>query len=131
MSNSHISYSKSGKGVFGMSSICMTFVPLRSLTTEANAIQKELFESIEAGIAANKYSPVLQKQFKVQLDHIRRNKPSCELVLTQTLTSKPSMTFFANIDIILFTLFKNYQSLEKSTSLWHACWTTPYLVALL
>lgn len=85
-----MSFSKSGKGVFGMSSICMTFVPLASISSNSLALQQRLYDSIEAGIVAKKFSPALQKQFKVQLEHIKAQDPSCELVLTQACSSKPS-----------------------------------------
>ncbi|EIM79982.1 alcohol oxidase [Stereum hirsutum FP-91666 SS1] len=82
---------KSGKGVFGMSSICMTFVPLASISSNSQALQQRLYDSIEAGIVAKKFSSALQKQFKVQLEHIKAQDPSCELVLTQACSSKPNL----------------------------------------
>lgn len=85
-----MSFSKSGKGVFGMASICMTFVPLASICKDSEVLQQRLYDSIEAGIAAKKFSLALQKQLKVQLEHIKAQEPSCELVLTQACSSKPS-----------------------------------------
>ena len=73
-----------------MSSICMTFVPLCAISPDAKSLQDNLKESIRAGIAADKYSPALQKQFNIQLAHIDAQEPSCEVVLTQGFGSKPS-----------------------------------------
>ncbi|KAI0043713.1 GMC oxidoreductase [Auriscalpium vulgare] len=82
---------KSGQGVFGMSSICMTFVPLSSISQDYQALQRELTQSIESGIREGKFSPALQKQFSIQLEHIKLQEPSCEIVLTQTFSSKPKL----------------------------------------
>lgn len=82
--------SKLGKGVFGMTSSCMTFVPLAAISPEEESLHKNLKESIRAGIAANECPPALQKQLQIQLDRIRDKEPSCELVLAPGFTSQPS-----------------------------------------
>ena len=76
-----------------MSSICMTFVPLASISPDADTLQDSLRESIKAGMAAGKYSAALEKQFQIQLRHIDAKEPSCEIVLTQTFSTKPSKVF--------------------------------------
>ncbi|KAJ7235387.1 alcohol oxidase [Mycena rebaudengoi] len=83
-------YQLHGKGVFGMAPTAMTFVPLASISPDSAALQKSLAESIEAGRASGKYSVALQKQFKVQLAHIAKKEPSCELILAQTFRSYPN-----------------------------------------
>ncbi|THH20178.1 hypothetical protein EW146_g1129 [Bondarzewia mesenterica] len=82
---------KEGKGVFGMSVICMTFIPLSSISPDAKTIQMALAASMQAGFASKKYLPALMKQYEVQLDHIRDQEPSCEIVLSPRFTSRPKL----------------------------------------
>lgn len=73
-----------------MSSACMTFVPLLAISEDAREIQAKLSNTIQAGIEAGKYSPALKKQFDIQLQHIKDQEPSCEMVCTQAFGSRPS-----------------------------------------
>ncbi|THH14071.1 hypothetical protein EW146_g6219 [Bondarzewia mesenterica] len=82
---------KEGKGVFGMSVICMTFVPLSSISPDSKSIQMALAASMQAGFASKKYPPALMKQYKVQLGHIHDQEPSCEIVLSPRFTSRPKL----------------------------------------
>ncbi|KAI0066612.1 alcohol oxidase [Artomyces pyxidatus] len=84
-------YQKTGTGAFGMSSACMTFVPLLAISEDAREIQAKLSNTIQAGIEAGKYSPALKKQFDIQLQHIKDQEPSCEMVCTQAFGSRPKL----------------------------------------
>ncbi|KAI0313070.1 alcohol oxidase [Amylostereum chailletii] len=84
-------YKNGGTSVFGMSSICMTFLPLSSFSSNASALQDDLRKSIKAGVDANKFSPALQKQYKIQLEHLDKKEPSCEVVCVQGYGSTPNL----------------------------------------
>ncbi|THH14920.1 hypothetical protein EW146_g5484 [Bondarzewia mesenterica] len=66
-------------------------VPLSSISPDSKSIQMTLAASMQAGFASNKYPAALMKQYKVQLDHIRDQEPSCEIVLSPRFTSRPKL----------------------------------------
>lgn len=73
-----------------MSFACMTFFPLANATPAADDIYRDLEKSISAGIAANRYSQGLQKQYKLQLESIQRGDPVCEILMGQSYAASPN-----------------------------------------
>ncbi|KAI0314824.1 alcohol oxidase [Amylostereum chailletii] len=83
---------ESGKGVYGMATTCMTFVPLSSISPDAEALQQRKLEAdITARIKSGEYSPALEKQLTVQLEHIKAQEPTCELVLANRFSTFPKL----------------------------------------
>ncbi|KAJ7449285.1 alcohol oxidase [Mycena latifolia] len=80
-------YQTSGKGVFGMSTISMAFVPLASVSPAWDSIQSSLAESIEQ-ISSGRVPSGLQKQYQIQLDQIKDREPSCEFVLVPNFRTR-------------------------------------------
>lgn len=72
-----------------MAPSCMTFAPIGKVTPVAKEICNELKETIEAGIAAGRYSPGLQKQYKLQLQKLEENEYLFETVLAQGFNTGP------------------------------------------
>ncbi|EIM88744.1 alcohol oxidase [Stereum hirsutum FP-91666 SS1] len=83
---------KEGKGVFGTSISCMTFVPLAAISPDAETIQKQLKDSMQNDFQSGKLSAALKKQYEVQLQHIQHKEPSCELICAQGFFSCGSPT---------------------------------------
>ena len=84
-------YSKSsGKGILATSTICMTFVPLSSVSPSYKELQNELTGSLRSSASNGKYTASVQKQHMVQLEHIKKQNPSCEQVLVQGAIEFPS-----------------------------------------
>ncbi|KAH9053670.1 alcohol oxidase [Lactarius vividus] len=69
--------------VFDMTINLMSFAPLSTITPEAPALQDKYLASIRARIDSGGYPPGLRKQYEVQLEHIKAQIPSCELMLVQ------------------------------------------------
>ncbi|KAL0563879.1 hypothetical protein V5O48_018181, partial [Marasmius crinis-equi] len=82
-------YRKEGKGVYGMSVVCMTFVPLAKISPAYDKLQQSLKDLIQAKAASGAFSEGLLKQYEVQLQQIKNREPSCEFVLSPRFTSKP------------------------------------------
>ena len=75
-------HSRAGKeSVFDTSPNLLTFAPLSSITPEAQALQDKYLASIRARIDSGSYPPGLRKQYELQLEHIKAQLPSCELML--------------------------------------------------
>lgn len=68
----------------------MTLVPLSSISPDAEAIQNNLYASIEEQIRSEALSQGLKKQYSAQLEHIYRKEPSCEVLFAQGPFSGPS-----------------------------------------
>ncbi|KJA23939.1 GMC oxidoreductase [Hypholoma sublateritium FD-334 SS-4] len=79
-----------GKGAMAMSFASMTFFPLAKATPAADDMYRDLEKSISAGIAANRYSQGLQKQYKLQLESIQRGDPVCEILMAQSYAASPN-----------------------------------------
>uniref|UniRef100_A0A0W0G3U5 Glucose-methanol-choline oxidoreductase N-terminal domain-containing protein n=1 Tax=Moniliophthora roreri TaxID=221103 RepID=A0A0W0G3U5_MONRR len=78
---------KTGKNsVFGLGLTSVTFVPLSSFTPDAASLQEKLVESVRSKSA----SPGLTKQLEIQLEHIKAQEPSCELLVGPTFNSEPN-----------------------------------------
>ncbi|KAI9439676.1 alcohol oxidase [Lactarius indigo] len=69
--------------VFDMAINLMSFVPLSTITPEAQALQDKYLAPIRARIDSGEYPPGLRKQYEVQLEHIKAQIPSCEFMLAQ------------------------------------------------
>lgn len=61
----------------------MTFVPLAAISPDAETIQERLKDSMQKDFLSGKLSAALKKQYEVQLTHIQRKEPSCELICPQ------------------------------------------------
>lgn len=83
-----------------MAAVCTTFVPLKTISPDAVAVQGALYKSIEAGISANKYPKGLKKQYEIQLEHIKNAEPSCELIGFPGLLSFPSTWLMSHHELI-------------------------------
>ncbi|KAI0306215.1 alcohol oxidase [Multifurca ochricompacta] len=71
------------KGVFDIATYLMAFMPLSAITPDAQGLQKKYLASIQARIAAGDYPSGLKKQYQLQLDHIKAEIPSHELIVMQ------------------------------------------------
>ncbi|PPQ82838.1 LOW QUALITY PROTEIN: hypothetical protein CVT25_009213 [Psilocybe cyanescens] len=80
-----------GKGVFGMGLSMMSMLPLDKISPNAQAIYADLEKSLAEGIAANKYSPLYQKQFKLQLQSLKNGQANCETLLAQAAAPIPGI----------------------------------------
>lgn len=59
----------------------LMFAPLESLTSDAANINDTYLTAIEAGIKNGKYPAGLQKQYAIQLERIKKQQPSCEILV--------------------------------------------------
>ncbi|KAJ7708735.1 GMC oxidoreductase [Mycena rosella] len=75
-------YKTSGKGVFATCPASIAFVPLASISPASEALQKSVFESINAAVSSQQISPGLRKQYLLQLEHLKEKQPSCEFILS-------------------------------------------------
>jgi hypothetical protein len=66
---------------FDMAANVMSFAPLSTFTSEAQALQDKYLASIRARIDSGSYPSGLRKQYEVQLEHVEAQLPSCELIL--------------------------------------------------
>ena len=86
------------KTVFDMAINLMSFAPLSNFTPEARALQDKYLASIRARIDSGSYTPGLRKQYEVQLEHIKAQIPSCEVMFVQaysTVRRKPKQNDLA------------------------------------
>lgn len=74
-----------GKGIFDMKSSLMTFVPLSAISPDAQTLQEKYLASIRARIDIGDCPPGLQKQYKLQLEHIEAQIPSHEMTVMQSI----------------------------------------------
>ncbi|KAK7035344.1 hypothetical protein VNI00_011875 [Paramarasmius palmivorus] len=72
--------------VFGLGLTSITFVPLSSFSSDAVSLQDKLTESVRSKSAI----PGLSKQLEIQLQHIKDQEPSCELLVGPTFNSEPN-----------------------------------------
>jgi len=68
-------------GLFTMYILGLMFAPLESLTSDAANINDTYLTAIEAGIKNGKYPAGLQKQYAIQLERIKKQQPSCEILV--------------------------------------------------
>lgn len=67
--------------VFDTAANLMAFVPLSAITPEARDLQDKYLASIRTRIDSRSYPPGLRKQYEVQLEHLKAQIPSCEVML--------------------------------------------------
>jgi len=63
----------------------MTFVPLSAISPDAQTLQEKYLASIRARIDIGDCPPGLQKQYKLQLEHIEAQIPSHEMTIMQSI----------------------------------------------
>src|SRR5260221_697461 len=73
------------KGLFDMKPALMSFVPLSAISLDAQVLQEKYLVSIQARIDAEDCPRGLQKQYKLQLEHIKAQAPSHEILLLQSI----------------------------------------------
>ncbi|KAJ7141629.1 alcohol oxidase [Mycena filopes] len=83
-------YKLHGTGVCGMAPICMTFVPLASVSPDAPRIIESLKEWIKVETDTGRISPARLKQLAIHLDHSEKQEPEIEMVLGQAFNSQPN-----------------------------------------
>ncbi len=72
------------KSLFDMKATLLTFVPLPALSPDAQGVQEKYLASIQARIDAEDCPPGLRKQYKLQLEHIKAQIPSHEIIFLQS-----------------------------------------------
>ncbi|KAF9475232.1 alcohol oxidase [Pholiota conissans] len=80
-----------GKGVLAMVPTAISFLPLDIISPDAEALQQKLKKTIDEGIKSGRYSPTLQKQFKLQLESIDRGHPHVEVLLAHGFITAPDV----------------------------------------
>ncbi|KAJ7141591.1 alcohol oxidase [Mycena filopes] len=83
-------YKLHGTGVCGMAPICMTFVPLATISPDASSIIESLNDWIKVETDAGRMSPARLKQLTIHLDHSEKQEPEIEMVLSQAFNSQPN-----------------------------------------
>jgi hypothetical protein len=66
----------------------LAFAPLSAISPEAQAIQDKYLASIRARVDSGSCPPGLRKQYELQLEYIKDEIPSCEVMLM------PAFSFF-------------------------------------
>ncbi|KZV62950.1 GMC oxidoreductase [Peniophora sp. CONT] len=74
-------FESSGTGPLAIMPGCLAFTPLSSISPSYVELQSELVDSLARATAGGKYSTATVKQHGIQLDHIKKHEPSCELVI--------------------------------------------------
>lgn len=73
---------------FDTASNLLAFAPLSAISPEAQALQDKYLASIRARIDSGSCPAGLRKQYELQLEHIKAQIPSCEVMLV------PAFSFF-------------------------------------
>jgi hypothetical protein len=73
------------KGVFDIKASLLTFLPLSAISHDAQALQEKYLAPIQARIDGGDCPPGLQKQYKLQLGHIKVQAPSHEIALLPSI----------------------------------------------
>jgi hypothetical protein len=73
------------KGVFDIKASLLTFLPLSAISHDAQALQEKYLAPIQARIDDGDCPPGLRKQYKLQLEHIKAQAPSHEIVLVPSI----------------------------------------------
>jgi hypothetical protein len=72
------------RSFFDMKATLLTFVPLPALSPNAQDTQEKYLAPIQARIDAEDCPPGLRKQHRLQLEHIKAQIPSHEIILVQS-----------------------------------------------
>jgi hypothetical protein len=84
---------ETGEGAFAMSLTMMAFSPLSAMSPSARDLQRKLSSSLHDEKKDKKYSASVQKQHNIILEHIEKERPSCEHLFAQgNLVLKPEST---------------------------------------
>lgn len=75
----------------------MAFASLSQLSPDTKSIYTELEKTVEEGIASGKYSSLYGKQYKLQLEALKKGSPNCEFILTQGAPQVPGEPFIARL----------------------------------
>lgn len=73
------------KGIFDIKASLLTFLPLSSISRDAQALQEKYLAPIQARIDGSDCPPGLRKQYKLQLEHIKAQAPSHEICLLPSI----------------------------------------------
>lgn len=73
-----------GKGALNLRTVCLAFVPLQSISPDADKLQRSIFDVTKAGIDNKEYPSGLCKQYEIQLRHLQEQVPSLEIMLAPT-----------------------------------------------
>jgi len=63
----------------------LTFLPLSAISSDAQALQEKYLAQIQARIDGGYCPPGLQKQYKLQIEHIKVQAPSHEIALLPSI----------------------------------------------
>ncbi|KZT00516.1 GMC oxidoreductase [Laetiporus sulphureus 93-53] len=77
----HAALYPEGKGLLNCNTASLTFLPLSAISSEGAKIQDKLAETIVKNIEAKAYPSGLQKQYELQLKHLKQKVPSLEVML--------------------------------------------------
>lgn len=80
MLNEHPSYAGE-KGVFDIKASLLAFLPLSAISHDAQALQDKYLTPIRARINGGDCPAGLRKQYRLQLEHIKAQAPSHEVLL--------------------------------------------------
>ncbi|KAI0280314.1 alcohol oxidase, partial [Russula aff. rugulosa BPL654] len=78
-------YHAGEKGIFDIKASLLTFLPLSSISHDAQALQEKYLAPIQARIDGGDCPPGLRKQYKLQLGHIKAQAPSHEIALVPSI----------------------------------------------
>ena len=73
------------KSVFDIKASLLTFLPLSTISHDAQAIQEKYLAPIQTRVDGSDYPPALRKQYKLQLEHIKAQAPSHEIILLPSI----------------------------------------------
>ena len=73
------------KVIFDMKHPLVAFVPLSAISPHAQALQEKYLAPIQAQIDSDDCPPGLRKQYKLQLEHIKAQSLSHEIILIQSI----------------------------------------------
>ncbi|KAJ7139327.1 alcohol oxidase [Mycena epipterygia] len=80
-------YKTSGTGVFGMSPSCMAFLPFTSIS---GVLEDKFTRNSKEQTRSPSENAGLEKQYQVQLQHIKNEEPNCEFVLSPRFIVGPN-----------------------------------------
>jgi hypothetical protein len=93
------------------------FSPLNALSDKADEIISEARKTIEAGIAAGKYSPAVVDQYRILLKNLEEKVPSCEVIGFPGFLFGPSKSRTSSrTGIHCNHLRQNFLNLERNTT---------------
>lgn len=73
------------RGLFDVKSSILTFLPLSAISPDAQAMQEKYLAPIHAVIDGGNCPPGLRKQYELQLENIKQQRPCHEIALVQSI----------------------------------------------